>query len=317
MAMTSSSDQAATNSTGDRQRQPTYHQYENVQYALPNDSAEHHRLNRQAEHLSVMMHGKVLRAPVNVGGTDVRMLDVGCGTGVVTDLISSSYPEAECIGLDLSQVPESRLLRANTRFFQGDFSSDQPSLWTPTTGGSHLPQSSELFDYIFSRLLVCGMTDWPDFIKKDLSLLKPGGWAEVQDLNFVWYDENNNVISQNWKWHNKHEEICKQKGMDLHCGSKVKDWMNDAGFVDVQTFEYSWPWDAEAQTTPEMRAMADYSARELPDALYHMLERAMGEGADPNEVAQLQAELKQTLVVQKGMHKIFYVTIGRKPEQAA
>ncbi|PIB00981.1 hypothetical protein CB0940_02126 [Cercospora beticola] len=241
MAMTSSNDQEATNSIDDRQRQPTYHHYENAQYALPNDSAEHQRLDRQAEHLSAMMHGKILYAPVNVAGKDVRILDVGCGTGVVTDLISSSYPEAECIGLDLSQVPASRVLRANTRFFKGDFCSEQPSLWTPTTGGRHLSQSSELFDYIFLRLLVCGMINWPEFIKKEFSLLKSGGWAEIQDLNFVWYDGHENVISQNWKWHNKHEEICKQKGMDLKCGSKVKDWMNDAGFVDVQTFEYSCP----------------------------------------------------------------------------
>ncbi|PPJ50504.1 hypothetical protein CBER1_07718 [Cercospora berteroae] len=197
MAIASSNDQEAINSRDDRQRQPTYHRYENAQYALPNDSAEHRRLDRQAERLSAMMHGKVLHASVNVGGNDVRMLDVGCGTGVVTDLISSSYPEAECIGLDLSQVPESRLLRANTRFFQGDFCSDKPSLWTPTTGGPHLPQSSELFDYIFSRLLVCGMTNWPESIKREFSLLKSGGWAEIRDLNFVWYDEHENIISQN------------------------------------------------------------------------------------------------------------------------
>lgn len=44
------------------------------------------------------------------------------------------------------------------------------------------------FDYVFSRLLICGMTDWKGFICDIVApLLKPGGWFEVQDLDYVWY----------------------------------------------------------------------------------------------------------------------------------
>ncbi|KAF2214326.1 hypothetical protein CERZMDRAFT_37748 [Cercospora zeae-maydis SCOH1-5] len=234
----SSDVQHGANPANDKQRIPTYHDHDKAGYALPNDSAEHHRLDRQAGHLSAMMLGNVPHAPVQSGKSN-RMLDVGCGTGAITNLIASFYPDAECIGLDLTPVPATRPHRANTQFFQGDFCSNPPSLWTPITGDSSLPKSPHLFDYIFSRLLIAGMTKWPEFITKLFSLLRPGGWAEVQDLDFHWYDENNTPISQDWKWLDKLVEVCEKKEMDLRCGSKVHGWVNDAGFADVQTFEYS------------------------------------------------------------------------------
>ncbi|USW59137.1 Putative S-adenosyl-L-methionine-dependent methyltransferase [Septoria linicola] len=181
----------------DERRRPTYHQHKSAEYVLPNDSPEHQRLETQTIHLPAMMDNHVLHAPIK-DGENKRMLDIGCGTGIITDLISSTYPSSECIGLDLSPVPTLRPRRPNTRFFQGNFTSSQPSTWLPTACGPSLSQGPELFDYIFSRLLILGMTDWPGFIKKELSLLKPGGWAEVHDLEWHWCDAEDNIISHEW-----------------------------------------------------------------------------------------------------------------------
>lgn len=300
--------------TINEQRRPTYHQHKSAEYVLPNDSPEHQRLETQAIHLSAMMNHRVLHAPIQ-DAKDKRMLDIGCGTGIITDLISSTYPRASCIGLDLSPVPNIRPRRSNTHFFQGNFTSSQPSSWIPNTRAPPLPNDPELFDYIFSRLLILGMTDWPSFIKKEFSLLKPGGWAEVHDLEWHWYDAEDNVISHEWNWLQRLGEVCeREKGMDLHCGAKAKQWMQEAGFVDVQTFEYYWPWGGEAEVTPEMREVGMYSARDVPVMLHHMIERAMGERASEEEVEQMRREMRETLRAEKGKHQVFFVTIGRKPE---
>lgn len=40
----------------------------------------------------------------------------------------------------------------------------------------------ECTESVFSFLLVIGMTDWPEYVRDTMSLLRPGKWTEIQDL---------------------------------------------------------------------------------------------------------------------------------------
>ncbi|KAK4634338.1 hypothetical protein CLAFUW4_02327 [Fulvia fulva] len=91
-----------------------------------------------------------------------------------------------------------------------------------------------LFDYIFSRLLILVISNWPSFIAKELSLLKPGGWAEIQDLAWDWLDPSGSITSSSWQWLELMNSRLHAKGMDTHCGSKAAKWMEAAGFEEVQ-----------------------------------------------------------------------------------
>ncbi|KAF2212163.1 hypothetical protein CERZMDRAFT_41341, partial [Cercospora zeae-maydis SCOH1-5] len=79
---------------------------------VPNSSPEHTRLETQAKLVSGIMHGNIFHAPIP-DRRGSRMLDIGCGTGIVTDDMSQRYPQAECIGLDLSRVPQLRQQNPN------------------------------------------------------------------------------------------------------------------------------------------------------------------------------------------------------------
>ena len=82
---------------------------------LINHSApEHERLNLQTRDSNEMMHGKAFHTPVNQPS---RVLEVGAGTGYVTRLLASTFPQAEVGGLDLSTVPVSE--KTNAVFIQG------------------------------------------------------------------------------------------------------------------------------------------------------------------------------------------------------
>lgn len=36
-------------------------------------------------------------------------------------------------------------------------------------------------DFVFNRLLLCGMTDWPGYVRDGFKMVKSGGWVEMQN----------------------------------------------------------------------------------------------------------------------------------------
>ncbi|PPJ53704.1 hypothetical protein CBER1_00782 [Cercospora berteroae] len=301
-------------------RTPSYHVDKKAKYCLPNDSPEHVRLETQARLVKGIMHGNIFHAPIS-NSRVARMLDIGCGTGIVTDDMSERYPQAECIGLDLSRVPELRTHRSNIQFFQGNAISQQPTEWTPNDPGSDsLPADTDLFDYIYSRLLILEMNDWPSFVKKEYSLLRSGGWAEIHDLSWTWFDASGNNVSDKWEWLRclNLDLQSPKKRLDTRCEEKTAQWMRDAGFVDVQVTPYKWASCGITEETPELRALGNFNAENVPKMLHFAIERAIADGQVPSpemqlRIEELRKEMREALVSGTGLHCIMYVTVGRKP----
>jgi trans-aconitate methyltransferase len=103
-------------------------------------------------------------APQNVH----KALDIGCGTGTITHRIASEFPNAQVYGLDLSPVPNIREKLPNIEYIQANFN----DVASPTEPDARFKQTS--FDYIFSRLLVLGMTNWKGYVQRCVGLAKPG-----------------------------------------------------------------------------------------------------------------------------------------------
>jgi ubiquinone/menaquinone biosynthesis C-methylase UbiE len=113
------------------------------------------------------MNDQVVHAPLSTLRVQ-KALDIGCGTGTVTDRIASQFPDAQVYGLDLSPVPNIREKLQNIEYVQADFN----EVTGPTEPDARFKKGS--FDYIFSRLLVLGMTDWKGYIGRCIGLAKPG-----------------------------------------------------------------------------------------------------------------------------------------------
>lgn len=251
-----------------------------------------------------MMNHKVLHAPIQ---NPSLALDIGCGTGIITDLLGTTFPSAKVYGLDLSPVPQIHDHPPNVKFLQGNALTQKPHEWAPAG-----PEGG--FDLIFSRLLVCGMSDWPAFFEAEFNLLRSGGWAEIHDVDWVWFNKSGENISDSWAWWRKVREAGQDKGLDFECASHAASRMRAAGFVDVQVSKYRWPFGGQWEATPEMREMGDYSASAMPELTWHMIERLMkGKGAGDEEIGKIRGQMIKDFAPEEGKHWDFYVTIGRKP----
>lgn len=182
-----------------------------------------------------MMHNKPFHAPVTAPR---RILDIGCGTGAMTYVLATAFPDAQVIGLDISPVPEDRYGRVpNLTYVQGD---------VVTIGESDERFAEGGFDYVFHRLLFLGMTDWEGYAAKVARLLAPGGWAEMQDYDMTIYDgEGEDVSGQWWHWTAFREDAAAM-GLDMEVGRKLESLMRGAGLQAVEKKMYDVPctyWD--------------------------------------------------------------------------
>ncbi|KIX06533.1 uncharacterized protein Z518_04509 [Rhinocladiella mackenziei CBS 650.93] len=195
----------------------TYHAYKEGQYFMPNDSAEHERLELQHRAMFLAAGAQLFYAPVR---ELQNVLDLGTGIGTWAIDVADAHPEAIVTGVDLSPI--------------------QPSLSPPNT-------KWEIDDV---------EDDWtwpPDHF--DLSTAfrhcRPGGYFEIRD-QATYLRSDHAPISED----NAVDEWCRLmrqgitsmgRRLDLNF-EELGDLMREVGFVDVVVRPFKipigrWPSD--------------------------------------------------------------------------
>ncbi|KAI9807008.1 MAG: hypothetical protein M1833_002666 [Piccolia ochrophora] len=224
-----------------------YHAYQAGKYVLPNDEAEQDRLDLQYHSIRFVMGDKLFLAPVK---NPQSILDIGTGTGIWAMDAGDAYPSAEIIGTDLSPI-QPKWVPPNVKFEIDDV--EQP--WT---------YSSDRFDLIHSRVMVGSIKDWPAYFKQCFKHLKPGGYCEAQEMevNILTDDDSLPPKSAIQEWCAALEEGCQKAGFSLRLNNTdLKQWMEDAGFVDVQIINLKipiglWPEDQTLKEAGKAQLLA-------------------------------------------------------------
>ncbi|PMD30364.1 S-adenosyl-L-methionine-dependent methyltransferase [Hyaloscypha variabilis F] len=203
----------------------TYHRYKEGKYVLPNDETEQNRLDIQHQLFVRTLDGKLHLAPLT--GAVHNVLDIATGTGIWAIEFAMKYPTAKVLGTDLSPI-QPEFVPPNCHFEVDDAEDD----WT----------YSHSFDYIHGRLLLsCFNQDFPSIIAKSYAALEPGGWFELQDaLPLICFD-NSWDGSDLQRWTALTLEGAKRLGMDWNKVGMYREWVEAAGFEDVQEFHGAWP----------------------------------------------------------------------------
>lgn len=107
---------------------------------------------------------------------NLKILEVGCGSGHFTNMIKTYYPSCEVYGIDLDDnhikfaKRESKKLNLDVQYQVVDV--------------KHLPFEDDAFDVVFSHTLVEHLP-FDDFIKEQKRVLKPGGKLIVMRVDMV------------------------------------------------------------------------------------------------------------------------------------
>jgi len=203
-----------------------YHSDRTGDYILPNDDRENDRLDMMHEMFKMRLEGKLFLAPI--GEKPQRILDLGTGTGIWAIDIGDLYPSAQVIGNDLSPI-QPTWVPPNVKF---EIDNIEDS-WT------HEPN----FDFIHCRWMAAGVQDWPRLVGQVYSHVKPGGWAEFQDLDIQFYSHDNTLKDDSAlsTWLRQSEEAVKMIGRTLSPGPHLKGWIEGAGFVNVRHEVFKLP----------------------------------------------------------------------------
>ena len=172
--------------------------------------------------------------------------------------------------MDLSPVPASAPQLPNLTYVRGN-------IHDLATGPSADPRfAAESLDFVFSRLLICGITDWPGYTRDVAQTLKPGGRIELQDVSYKLYKHGKRV-DQERGWFKALEKYSTEKGLDMFCGEKLGQWMREAGLGDVEVREFRYPFGTWLKgEVPETEAIGRHNAEMLPGVMWHLLERVVG-----------------------------------------
>lgn len=94
------------------------------------------------------------------------------------------------------------------------------------------------FDYIHTRTFCGAVRDWLRFHRQAFHHLKPGGWLEMQE-NEAWFQREDDTCPP-WTqmFLEKLDEASILSGRRLNVAAEQKQYMIDAGFVDVQDHVY-------------------------------------------------------------------------------
>lgn len=104
-------------------------------------------------------------------GGELRILDLGCGTGEITRRLAALYPRASLIGIDILESNLALARRDSTDFADRiDYSQGDAFA---------LDQADAGFDLVVCRHMSQAVPDFADVLKEITRVLKPGGWLHL------------------------------------------------------------------------------------------------------------------------------------------
>lgn len=263
------------------------------------------RVDEQSVALNVLMHDKPIRAPIS---NPKRILELGYGTGLMCHLLGQTFPTTTIYGVDPSPPAEGFHDKLeNVEYIQGKYED------LLEANDERLKLGS--FDYIFVRMAVCWVKDWPAHMRNIKTLLKDGGWAELQDVSLARHfsPTQTDAVDEDWLWARVVRDLC-LKNIDWASGLNLEARMNETGFSEVESIEYPFAMCRPLPSHPETELIAAYTSKYVPPVIFGLLDQYAKEMYSTEEIQGMKDSATNDAYSGRiaGLHWKFHVCIGRK-----
>lgn len=115
-------------------------------------------------------------------------------------------------------------------------------------------------------------------MRKVFENLKPGGWVEYHDMMFnIDSDDLTHRGTGIHKWSHLALAGAAAKGRDMEVARKYKDYMIEAGFVDVTEIKFKLPGNGWPTKQPE-QTIGKYTVVSGTEVIKTISDRLLGEG---------------------------------------
>jgi hypothetical protein len=145
------------------------------------------------------------------------------------DGTNPSHPYAEVTGTDLSPIQPGS--QPSNCIFEVD---DCCSEWV---------YEPDTFGFIHIRGLYGSVADWPTLYAQAFRACKPGGWIEQIEWDMALRDPSGQLTEHPVfkKWTEDCLDMGETIGKTMKTAILMKDWIREAGFVDIVEKKIKWP----------------------------------------------------------------------------
>lgn len=222
------------------------------------------------------------------------VLDLGCGTGIWARQFADSHPSADVLGVDLNPPSnENQQIHSNCSFVQGDVEKD----WTFAT--------SKIFDFIFARLLIAGIKDWPRLFSTVYDYLRPGGLFEVCEGVITFRANDDTTTSSNsamMEWYEHFRAAVTKRGLHPDAALGFSALARSCGLEVVQDREIRLFLDADlAEISGDIKNGA-FVAEEMRKDLKVLVENLTEKGVGSEELAKEALKEMEENMKERGYH---------------
>jgi hypothetical protein len=162
---------------------------------------------------------------------------------MLTMLSACEYPSANVIGTDLSPIqPELYVPAISFRFQTSSHPSVPPNCHFEVDDAEDPWLFSHHFDYIHGRALATCFKSHMTVIKSAFNHTRPGGYIELQDciIPFVCMDDSMKGTTLE-TWVDLMMQATAKIGEDWTRVRKYKEYLEEAGYVDIVERKFTWP----------------------------------------------------------------------------
>lgn len=169
------------------------------------------------------MGGKLIIPPLDLSGSPLRILDSGTSDGAWIQDVAGEWPQHQFVGTDLKPDDFPKTPPANTVYQVQDITSPWPEEWK----GS--------FDFVHQRMVSVGAgAKQKEAVQSLAALVKPGGWIQLAEATNEAPESAGPFMRDTIQ---TMRDIFVFMGADIHVTDKLGGWLEEVGFVDVQTRE--------------------------------------------------------------------------------